>query len=196
MIGFLRGQLLDRLETELLVEVAGVGYRVKVSTRMLRNVGAEGSEVMLHVYHHRNPDVEAFYGFASIFERRLFEAMLAANRVGPALAMSIMETHEAASLQRVLQSGDVKALTLVPGVGPKTAQRLLVELQACLDVPGLAPAPGPAGGPSDTHSDLREALVEMGFELEKVAGVLAELPEEESEEELLRQAMQALGAGS
>ena len=196
MIGSLRGRLIDRLGNELLVEVAGVGYRVSVSAGTLRSVGAEGSEVMLHVHHYNKPDVEALYGFASISERRIFEAMLEANRVGPSLAMSIMETHDAASLQRALQNGDVDALTLVPGVGVKTAQRLLVELQACLDVPGLVPTAPPDGARSDVHSDLREALVELGFPLEKVLEVLAELPAEGGEEELLRQALQSLTAGS
>lgn len=196
MIGSLRGRLIDRLGNELLVEVAGVGYRVSVSAGTLRSVGAEGSEVMLHVHHYNKPDVEALYGFASISERRIFEAMLEANRVGPSLAMSIMETHDAASLQRALQNGDVDALTLVPGVGVKTAQRLLVELQACLDVPGLVPTAPPDGARSDVHSDLREALVELGFPLEKVVEVLAELPAEGGEEELLRQALQSLMAGS
>ena len=196
MIGSLRGRLIDRLSNELLVEVAGVGYRVNVSAGTLRSVGAEGSEVLLHVHHYNKPDVEALYGFASISERRIFEAMLEANRVGPSLAMSIMETHDAASLQRALQNGDVDALTLVPGVGVKTAQRLLVELQACLDVPGLVPAAPPVGVGSDVHSDLRAALVELGFPLEKVVEVLAELPEEGSEAELLRQALQSLTPGS
>ncbi len=196
MIGSLRGRLLDRLGNELLVEVAGVGYRVNVSAGTLRSVGAEGSEVILHVHHYNKPDVEALYGFSSISERRIFEAMLEANRVGPSLAMSIMETHDAASLQRALQNGDVDALTLVPGVGVKTAQRLLVELQACLDVPGLVPTAPPAGARSDVRSDLREALVELGFPLEKVVEVLAELPADGGEEELLRQALQSLTAGS
>ena len=132
MIGSLRGRLLDRHLDELLVEVAGIGYRVTVGEATLRALGPIGSEVLLYVHHHVREDAETLYGFSSPVELRCFEAMLGANRVGPSLALAILGVHNPTVLQRVLAAGDIDALCLVPGVGAKTAQRLLVELQARL----------------------------------------------------------------
>ncbi len=197
MIGSLRGRILERSSEEVLLEVGGVGYRVSVSARTLRETLGEGAELLLYVHHYNKAETESLYGFASVGERRLFEALLEANRVGPSLAMSIMDTHNYASLQRLLANADVDALTLVPGIGVKTAQRLLVELQACLDVPGLsvaAQAAAPAA--SGLHADLREALVGLGYRPERVQTALAGLPDEGDEAELLRLALQRLGGAA
>ncbi|MCE2531163.1 MAG: Holliday junction branch migration protein RuvA [Acidimicrobiia bacterium] len=193
MIGSLRGRLLDRHLDELLVEVAGIGYRVTVGEATLRALGPLGSEVLLYVHHHVREDAETLYGFSSRVELRCFEAMLGANRVGPSLALAILGVHNPAVLQRVLAAGDIDALCLVPGVGAKTAQRLLVELQARLGVPEFTvavPAPSEAGG--GTYRDLRAALGQLGYRDDEVNRVVAGLPEEGDVSELLREALRQL----
>ena len=193
MIGSLRGRLLDRHLDELLVEVAGVGYRVTVGEATLRALGPIGSEVLLYVHHHVREDAETLYGFGSPVELRCFEAMLGANRVGPSLALAILGVHNPTALQGVLAAGDIDALCLVPGVGAKTAQRLLVELQARLGVPEFTvavSAPSEAGG--GAYRDLRAALGQLGYRDDEVSRVVAGLPEEGDVSELLREALRQL----
>lgn len=193
MIGSLRGRLMDRHLDELLVEVAGIGYRVTAGEATLRALGPIGSEILLYVHHHVREDAETLYGFGSPVELRCFEAMLGANRVGPSLALSILGVHDPTVLQRVLAAGDIDALCLVPGVGAKTAQRLLVELQARLGVPeftAAVPAPSEAGG--GTHRDLRAALGQLGYRDDEVNRVVAGMPDDGDVSELLREALRQL----
>ena len=193
MIGSLRGRVLDRHLDELLVEVAGVGYRVTAGEATLRAAGSVGAEVLLYVHHHVREDAETLYGFTSPVELRCFEAMLGANRVGPSLALAILAVHDPPTLQRLLAAGDVDALCLVPGVGAKTAQRLLVELQARLGVPEFSAGAPVVGAPADgTHSDLRAALGQLGYRPEEVNRVVAGLPAGGDVSELLREALRQL----
>jgi Holliday junction DNA helicase RuvA len=193
VIGSLRGRLLDRHVDELLVEVAGIGYRVTVGEATLRALGPAGTEVLLYVHHHVREDAETLYGFTSATELRCFEAMLGANRVGPALALSILGVHDPAALQRLLAAGDMDALCLVPGVGAKTAQRLLVELQARLGVAEFTVAASlPGDGAGGTYSDLRAALGQLGYRDDEVNRVVSGLPAEGDVSELLREALRQL----
>ena len=193
MIGSLRGRVLDRHLDELLVEVGGVGYRVTVGEATRRSAGSVGSDVLLYVHHHVREDAETLYGFTSLVELRCFEAMLGANRVGPSLALSILAVHDPGALQRLLAAGDLDALCLVPGVGAKTAQRLLVELQARLGVPEFAAAAPAPGAPGDgTYGDLRAALGQLGYRDDEVNRVVAGLPGDGDVSELLREALRQL----
>ena len=201
MIGSLRGTLLERWPSgEILVEVNGVGYRLTVSAATALDVGELGAEVFVYVHHHRRDDVETLYGFCRSDERLAFEALLGAHGVGPSLALAILSVHPPAALQRVLAADDLAALCLVPGVGKKTAARLLVELKSRLEIPGLDTAatagrePGAAAtGPTSPHADVRDALANLGYGNEEVAGVLRELPDDgDDSAELLRLALQKL----
>jgi Holliday junction DNA helicase RuvA len=205
VIGSLRGALLERWPTgEVLVEVAGVGYRVTVTASTALDLGEPGREVFLHVHHHRRDDVEALYGFTSADERIAFEALLSAHGVGPSLALAILGVHPPASLLRVLADDDLAALCLVPGVGKKTAARLLVELKSRLDVPGLDAA-AVAGGVEAAGAvgaaravsplaDVRDALSNLGYGPDEVADAVRELPDDADSSELLRLALQKLAA--
>ena len=127
MIGSVRGTLLERLPSgEVLVEVSGIGYRVIVAPSTAASLGETGSKVFLHTHHHRREDAETLYGFPSSEQRMVFEALLSAHGVGPAMALGIMSVHSPAALVRVLSNDDIDALCLVPGVGKKTAARLLI----------------------------------------------------------------------
>lgn len=198
MIGSLRGTLLECGSDTLLVEVAGVGYRVTVSPTTALSAGELDEEVFLWIYHHIRDDHQALYGFVSADARRLFAALLGAHGVGPALALAILSVHGPADLARVLAEDDVGALCLVPGVGKKTATRLLVELKSRLDMPlDLAPTEvgGPAGTPTDrvsARADVREALSGLGYAVEEIRDVLADLPDGDDPGELLKSALSRL----
>jgi Holliday junction DNA helicase RuvA len=199
MIGSVRGELLDRLDDELLVEVNGLGYRVSVTPATVIEVGEVGSKVFLHVHHHRREDAETLYGFTSIEERRVFETLIGTHGVGPALGLAILSVHSPLGLRHVLATDDVAALCLVPGVGKKTAARLLVELKSRLALPeGSDPVVvgGAVAQPSDAtaRSDVRDALGALGYGAEEIGRALAELPVEGESSELLRLALQRLAA--
>jgi Holliday junction DNA helicase RuvA len=184
MIGSLRGTLLDRSITgELLIEVGGVGYRVQAGPATAARLGDAGGEVFCWIHHHVREDADTLYGFATSAERDAFEALLGAHGVGPALAMAILSVHPPANLARVLADDDVAALCLVPGVGKKTAARLLIELKARLDVPlgdgvPVIDGAGPEGSPpSSVRADVRDALAELGYGPEEIAEATRDLPD-------------------
>lgn len=200
MIGSVRGSLLERLPSgEVLIEVSGLGYRVIVSPSTAASLGEVGTDVFLHTHHHKREDAETLYGFPTSEQRMVFEALLSAHGVGPALALGILSVHSPASLVRILASDDSESLCLVPGVGKKTAARLLIELKSKLDISGLdveTGAPASGGGPTSSSSiaDVRSALTELGYAPEEVAEAIRELPQSDDTAELLRLALQRLAA--
>lgn len=202
MIGSLRGTLLERSSVnEVLVEVAGVGYRVTVSPSTQVELGEPGAEVFLYVHHHLREDAQTLYGFRERDERVAFEALLGAHGVGPALALAILSVHAPGALRQVLLDDDVDALCLVPGVGKKTAARLLIELKSRLDVPDLSMsvptgvgAPGSVG--ASARADVRDALASLGYQPDEVLAVLRELPAEGDASTLLKEALQRLAVGA
>lgn len=203
MIGSLRGMLLDRSVTgEVLVEVAGVGYRVTAGPVTAARLGDLGSEVFVWIHHHLREDAATLYGFASRDDRNAFEALLGAHGVGPALALAILSVHDPLALHRVLADDDVAALCLVPGVGRKTAARLLIELKARLDLPidGVPIDAGAdaadAGSGSTARADVREALAELGYQHDEIAVALRDLPAGDDPSVLLREALKRLAAAS
>ena len=140
MIGSLRGTLAARgPSAEVLVDVGGVGYRVLVTTRSAGTLGPLGGEVFLHVHTHVREDAIVLYGFEQDDERRCFDALLGAHGVGPALALAILSALSPASLVRAVLDDDAQALCAVPGVGKKTAARLLIDLKSRLSLPDLSP---------------------------------------------------------
>jgi Holliday junction DNA helicase RuvA len=196
VIGSLRGTILERGDAELLVEVAGVGYRVIVTPATVVAIGLVGEEVFLHVHHHVREDAQLLYGFPTRDERVCFDALIGAHGVGPALAMAILSVHSPESLRRTLLDDDIASLCLVPGVGRKTAARLLVEHKERLAVPDLDLTPA-AGGPVATRmpsvrADVRDALAGLGYSPEEVREALADLPDEGDVSLLLKQALQRL----
>ncbi|MDP9402346.1 MAG: Holliday junction branch migration protein RuvA [Actinomycetota bacterium] len=196
MIGSLRGVVLHRLPpAELLVEVGGVGYRVTVGPAALR-AAALGEPLLLHVHTHVREDAIVLYGFATAEERRCFEALLATHGVGPALALAILSALSPAGLHRALATGDVDALTTVPGVGRKTAARLLVELRS-----GVLDGVDVAGGDLDDEagaaaalSEVRAALAGLGYGPDEVREALREISLDARVEEMLTSALKQLAS--
>lgn len=195
MIGSLRGSVLERTEdSTALIEVAGVGYVVSVTPRTLAEL-EPGSPVFVYVHHHIREDAQTLFGFLHRDERTTFQVLIATHGVGPALALAILGTHAPAALVDIIASNDIGALTLVPGVGKKTAERLLVELRNRLNLPMLDPVPvGGGGGKQSVIGDVREALAGLGYGPEEVREALRELPSDGDASSLLRDALKLLGA--
>lgn len=195
MIGSLRGTLLDRSAGEVLVEVAGVGYRVTVTPATVVALGDTGDEVFMHVHHHVREDAQTLFGFPTRDERACFEAVLGAHGVGPALALAILSVHRPDALRRVLADDDIASLCLVPGVGKKTAARLLVELKSRLAVPDLDLADAGVAvtrGTPSVRADVRDALAGLGYDADEVREVLHDLPDDGDSALVLREALQRL----
>ncbi len=193
MIGSLRGSLLDRpAPGEVIVEVGGVGYRASVPTSLLAALGPVGSEVFLHVHTHVREDAIVLYGFAHADERRCFEALLGAHGVGPSLALGILSSLSPAALSTAVLEDDLDTLCMVPGVGKKTAARLLLELKARLDLPTLD-RNGTAGPAVDApRAEARAALAELGYAPEEIRAVLDGVEDDGSVEDLVRGALREL----
>ena len=193
MIGSLRGVLVDRPSIgEVIVDVGGVGYRASVPTSVLAGLGGQGSEVFLHVHTHVREDAIVLFGFAHADERRCFEALLGAHGVGPSLALAILSSMSPASLSTAVLEDDVDTLCLVPGVGKKTAARLLLELKARLDLPTLGGDTAEAGTGGSPRGEVRAALVELGYGPEEIRGVMDIVDEDEPVEEMVRSALRQL----
>lgn len=192
MIGSVRGTVLEREASgEVLVEVGGVGYRVLVPLGALPTL-EPGEPAFLFTHHHVRDDAMLLYGFPTREERDTFEVLLGSAGVGPALALKILSVHSPNALGRAVADEDLDALTLVPGVGKRTAERLLVELRARLELPISAGSPGSMDGPGGARVEVREALSGLGYGPDEVREVLARLPESGSSEELLRDALKML----
>lgn len=190
MIGSLRGTLLDRDPAgEVLVEVGGVGYRALVPPGTLVALGPVGSAVFLHTHLHVREDALTLYGFATRDERQCFEALLGAHGVGPALALAILGVHRPDALRGAVADDDVDALCLVPGVGRKTAARLLLELKSRLDVPEGGVLVLPTVGP---RNEVKEALVALGYGPDEVRVALQDLSADGDTSLLLKEALARL----
>ena len=201
MIGSLRGRLLDRgPDGELLIVAGGVGYRVSVTPSTSISIGEIDGEVFVHTHHAIREDSETLYGFATIHERRVFESLISAHGVGPALGLAILSVHGPDALRRAVAEDDVAALCLVPGVGKKTAARLVMELKSKLDLPDadvvvLTDDGEPAAVGGGARADVRTALEGLGYAADEIHAVLVDLPSEGETSELLKDALRRLASG-
>lgn len=207
MIGLLRGTVALRTgEGEVIVDVGGIGYRVAVTpgTAAALVAAGTGAEATLHVHTHVREDAIVLYGFVHDDERRCFEVLLSSHGVGPALALSIMAMLSPAALSTAVLEDDLDTLCTVPGVGRKTAARLLIELKSRLDLPDLsldgtgnALAGSEAGGARATRTsraEARAALAELGYGPEEIRAALDGLRDDVGVEEMLRLALRELAS--
>jgi len=193
MIAFLTGRVAAKSPSFALIDVGGVGFKLAMSTHSLASLPVEGDEVTVHTYLHVREDELALFGFESDDERALFERLISVSGVGPKVALAILSSLQPDALKRALASEDVTLLSSVPGIGKKTAQRLIIELKDKLDLPDLTPA---GGGPEPVAAAAaRDALLSMGFSPGEAAAALRDAPAGATAEELLRSALRALGGG-
>jgi Holliday junction DNA helicase RuvA len=189
MIGSLRGQVASRLlDGTVIVDVHGVGYRVAVTPRTLTQL-EPGRDAELAVHTHVREDAIVLYGFLDPRERDCFEALIAAQGVGPGLAQAILGTLGPDALASALAAEDLDALCVVPGVGRKTAARLLLELRGRLALPDAATE---ERGQPPVRVEVRAALGELGYGPEEVRRALEAIDDTGTVEDALRQALRAL----
>ncbi len=210
MIGLLRGHVVVRTgEGEVIIDVAGVGYRVTVTPAtaaalVAGSAGTAGTEATLFVHTHVREDAIVLYGFVHDDERRCFEVLLASHGVGPALALAIMASLSPATLSTAVLEDDLDTLCSVPGVGRKTAARLLIELKSRLDLPDLSldrvgvMVGGDGGeavrGTRTSRAEARAALSELGYAPDEIRGALDGLRDDVGVEEMLRLALRELAS--
>jgi Holliday junction DNA helicase RuvA len=195
VIAQLRGRILRKGPQEAVLDVGGVGYRVAIPVSTFYRLGEPGAEVELRTYTHVREDTLALYGFLTAAEQELFERLISVSGVGPRLAVNILSGIEVPDLVAALRTSDVARLTRVPGVGKKTAERLIVELKDKMPAVAADVPPAPASG--RPKEDLLSALVNLGYSRGEVErGVDRALQEDGSGrfEDLLRRALQIVAA--
>lgn len=195
MIAHLRGRILRKATQEAVIDVSGVGYRVTIPLSTFYKLGDVGAEAALLIHTHVREDALALYGFLTDEEQLLFERLLSISGVGPKVALGILSGIEAPDLVEALRTSDVARLTRIPGVGKKTAERLVLELKDKMPV-RTGPAAEAAASPGTTsRDDLLSALVHLGYSRpEAERGVDKALREGKDArfEDLLRRSLQVL----
>lgn len=197
MIGHLRGVLLEKHPPWLLLETGGVGYELEAPMTVFYDLAAPGETVSLYTHFVVRDDAQLLFAFASRYERELFRVLIRVNGVGPKMALAILSGIEAAHLPRCVSDQDVAALTRVPGVGRKTAERLLVELRDRLEGIEGTPASLAAGSITltpDAAGDAVAALEALGYRNRDARQAVSGVNDGDglSSEELIRRALKSL----
>lgn len=198
MIAALEGRLTEKHPSRIVVDVQGVGYEVHVPLSTFYELGEPGSDVSLRIHTHVREETLALFGFASTLELQLFERLISVNGIGPRLALTALSGIEPPELVRSVQQGDVARLTGIPGVGKKTAERMVVELRD--NLPNIAsadtvPASLIKGEADDLRGDVISALLNLGYHrqlAEKAIKTALKGSDDLVFEDLLRQALREL----
>jgi Holliday junction DNA helicase RuvA len=186
MISRLRGEVVARSPSGVVVDVAGVGYLVN-PTASLRSRAEPGAEVVVETYLHVREDSLQLFGFVEAAERELFELLLSVNGVGPKVALAIVSGSSPAELRRAIALEDTARFQAIPGIGKKTAQRVVLELKEKLGTVAEADEPTPLS--PRPHLVARDALVELGYSIPEAEEALADTDPEATPEERVRQAL-------
>jgi Holliday junction DNA helicase RuvA len=191
MIAHLRGKLLSKHPNQAVVEAGGVGYEVNITIPTFSALPAAGSEVALFVHTHVREDALALFGFLKANEKQLFEKLLSVSGIGPKLAITILSGMPTDAMVAAIQGNNVAALTRIPGIGKKTAERMVLELRDKLDSFGVAPSAATA---SPVEEDVISALINLGYQRPAAEKVMAHLGKTEGEsfEVLFRRALAGL----
>jgi Holliday junction DNA helicase RuvA len=197
MIGLLRGRLLEKRPNQVILDVGGVGYLVAVPLSTFAAMGELHSEITLLIHTHVREDTLALYGFLSAREKHFFELLLGASGVGPTLALKILSGMNVDELVPAIRTGDLGRLTKIPGVGRKTAERMVVELKDKLEVVAVEAEKLAAVSPAGAEADVKSALINLGYDDRTAETAVAEAKSHAgapSFEKLLRAALTALTA--
>jgi holliday junction DNA helicase RuvA len=195
MIGLLRGRLLEKRPNQVILDVGGVGYLVAVPLSTFAAMGELHAELTLLIHTHVREDMLALYGFLSAREKHLFELLLGASGVGPTLALKILSGMNVEELVPAIRSGDLARLTKIPGVGRKTAERMVVELKDKLEVVAVEAEKPATASPAGVEADVKSALINLGYDDRTAEAAVTEAKSHTgvgSFENLLRAALTAL----
>jgi holliday junction DNA helicase RuvA len=195
MIGQLRGRLADKRPNQVLVDVGGVGYNVAVPLSTYAVLGELHTEVTLLIHTHVREDALSLYGFLSSREKHLFEMLLSASGVGPTLALKILSGMSAEELIPAIRGNDLGRLTKIPGVGRKTAERMVVELKDKLEAIAVAEQKPAVASPAGVEADVISALINLGYDGRTAENAVSEGKREvgiSNFEKLLKVSLQSL----
>ena len=162
MIAHLRGRILEKHPSHLILEAAGVGYQVTISVPSFSGLPSEGAEVSLYIHTHVREDTLALYGFLRPAEKQLFEKLITVSGIGPKLAITILSGMQADEMVAAIRGNDVGRLTRIPGIGRKTAERIVLELHDKLPPPGPTAPTAPAL--NAVEEDVLSALANLGYQ--------------------------------
>ena len=195
MIGHLRGRLAAKHPPQLLLDVGGVGYEVEAPMSTFYGLPGVGAEVSLHTHLVVREDAHVLFGFATERERSLFRELIKVSGVGPRIALGILSGATVDEFHRSVETQDVASLTRIPGIGRKTAERLIVEMRdrlKALGGTGFAPSPGGVATPASPQAEAFSALVALGYKPAEVTRLLQKVdPAATSTEEMIRHALRA-----
>jgi len=195
VIGYLRGRLAAKHPPQLVVDVGGVGYEIEAPMSTFYGLPATGAEVQLHTHLVVREDAHVLYGFGTERERSLFRELIKVSGVGPRIALAILSGVTVDEFHRCVEGQDVASLVRVPGIGRKTAERLVIEMRDRLKAlagPAFVPGAGPSGGPGGAQAEAYAALVSLGYKPPEVTRLLQKVdPSVTATEELIRHALRA-----
>jgi Holliday junction DNA helicase RuvA len=191
MIAYLRGRLIAKHPNQAVVDVNGVGYDVAISVPTFSDLPHDGGEVSLHIHTHVREDAIALFGFLRAQEKQLFEKLISVSGIGPKLAITILSGMAAEEMVGAIRGNDIARLTKIPGIGKKTAERMVLELRDKLDAFGAAAAPVSV---SPIEEDVLSALVNLGYQRPAAEKVLSTMKrsDEASFDALFRDALKAM----
>lgn len=178
MIALLTGKLAHKSPDFIILDVNGVGYRVQIPFSTYYDLPEGGSTIALNIYTHVKEDAINLYGFRTMAEKEMFQLLISVSGIGPKLGNGILSNIGAEELCQALVSGDLVRLSAIPGIGKKTAERLVLELKEKVKKMGTlaaAPATATAGAKQDVHDDVLSALVNLGYKEAVVQKVLGEI---------------------
>jgi len=194
MIAHLRGRLLAKHPNQIVVETGGVGYDVTISIPTFSDLPGVGNEVALHIHTHVREDQIALYGFLKPAEKRLFEKLITVSGIGPKLAITILSGMAADEMAGAIRGNDIARLTRIPGIGKKTAERMVLELRDKLPPTGVGDAPA-APALTAMEEDVLSALMNLGYQrapAERALASVAKNGTDGSFEGMFRNAIAAL----
>lgn len=190
MIGRIRGKILEKTVSRVLLDVSGVGYELDIPLTTFYRLTAD-EVVTLHTHLVVREDAHQLYGFYRLLDRDLFRALIRVNSVGPRLALTMLSGMESEALAQCIRAGDIKSLVALPGIGKVTAERLVLDLREKLDAFSGEPAPPKTA--SDSLSDAESALIELGFKPQEAARALSGIDDDGADvETLIKQALKRL----
>ncbi len=199
MIGRLSGVLIEKLAPDLLIDVNGVGYEVQAPLSSFLDLGPVGSKITLFTHLAVREDAQLLYGFSDKMQRTMFRTLIKVSGVGPKLALGILSSMDADTFARCIQNHEVTALTKLPGVGKKTAERLIVEMQDRLKEWQTQAPLWAAVEQTETDSrnhllaEAESALISLGYKPQEATKMLSKMPAEiDSSEEMIRRALKGM----
>lgn len=182
MIGSLRGRIIEKSIAWVLLEVQGIGYKITVTPTVLANLRGEG-ETFMYIHDHIREDIHDLFGFLAMNELELFQKLLTISGVGPKSAMTLMSVGTADEIRSAIMKGDLDMLTSVPGVGKKTAQKIVLELKGQLVEPEEA---------TTSHKEVIEALISLGYASQQAKEAVKELSSDLNHGDMIREALKFL----